>query len=181
MVFGLCKQLAYIASYAGGSMRSVNFKTTHTSRHRLPPAGQIYRSRHTTPLNHRTLNNRTLYTMLGLLLVLASSCTVSQPNELAGKVDPNAIRGFKIQIHSTQDEGAAETFVSDAQNWWEAMDEQMQRNLFGVSYLPVEIKWKDPYYRVRIGYFESRDEARAVLKEIAGQFPAAFVVSDTMM
>lgn len=119
--------------------------------------------------------------MLGLLLVLASSCTVSQPNELAGKVDPNAIRGFKIQIHSTQDEGAAETFVSDAQNWWEAMDEQMQRNLFGVSYLPVEIKWKDPYYRVRIGYFESRDEARAVLKEIAGQFPAAFVVSDTMM
>ena len=62
------------------------------------------------------------------------------------------------------------------------MDEKLaQRALFGVGYLFVEIKWLDLYYRVRIGHFRSREEARSVLAEVARKFPAALVVPDTIL
>jgi len=116
-----------------------------------------------------------------MLLVLAS-CTASHaPSQFASNFSVGPVRGFQIQIHSTQYKATADSTVDTASGWWNDMDEEKQRALFGVRDLPIEIKWLDPYYRVRIGHFRSREEARAVLDIVAEKFPAAFIVPDTML
>ena len=144
-------------------MRSRSF-TASQKLQVAPPAG----------LSHR-------YAALGILLVMAS-CTVSQPPaQFSSQLASGPVRGFQIQIHSTLDKTSAEVMLNTAESWWGSMEKQAQRSLFGVGYLPVEIKWLDPYYRVRIGHFRTREEARSVMGEIAKQFPAALVVPDTIL
>ena len=121
------------------------------------------------------------YAAFGLLVVMAA-CTVSQPtSQYATHFSRGAIRGFQIQIHSTQDKSSAEETVASAEAWWQSVPESEQRSLFGVGYLPVEIKQLAPYYRVRIGHFRTRDAARAVLDKVSSEFPAAFIVPDTIL
>ncbi len=124
----------------------------------------------------RSLSHR--YIAFGLLLVLAS-CSASQaPSQFITSLPA---RGFQIQIHSTQEKSAAQSAADSAKDWWNGLDETEQRGMFGVKDLPVEIKWLEPYYRVRIGHFGSREEARAILGRVAREFPAAFIVPDTIM
>ena len=121
------------------------------------------------------------YTIFGVLLVMASSCSVSQPPaQFTSQLAAGPVRGFQIQIHSTQDKASAQKVMQTAESWC-AMEKPAQRALFGIGYLPVEIKWLDPYYRVRIGHFRSREEARSVLAEVARKFPAALVVPYTIL
>ncbi len=122
------------------------------------------------------------YAAFGVLLVM-TSCATSQPrtSQLAIPLYQEPVRSFQIQIHSTQDKNAADAMVLMAEEWWNILEERRQRHLFGVGYLPVEIKWLAPYYRVRIGHFRSREEARIVLTELAREFPAAFIVPDTIL
>ena len=136
-------------------------------------------ARHARVAPPRGLSTR--YVAIGMLIVL-SSCTVSQPaSQFTPLASGGAIRGFQIQIHSTMQKNAAEEVVRSAEQWWDGMAEEDQRKLFGLAYLPVEIKWLDPYYRVRIGNFRSREQAREVLDYIATEFPAAFIVPDTFL
>lgn len=121
------------------------------------------------------------YVAFGMLLVLAS-CSASQtPGQFTASLASLPARGFQIQIHSTQEKSVAQSAADSAKDWWNGLDENEQRGMFGVKDLPVEIKWLDPYYRVRIGHFVSREEARAVLGRVAREFPAAFIVPDTIM
>lgn len=121
------------------------------------------------------------YALLGMLVVM-SACTAAQPpSQYLTHYSRGVVRGFQIQIHSTQDKSAAEEVVASAEAWWKSIPESEQRSLFGVGFLPVEIKQLAPYYRVRIGHFRTRDNARAVLDKLAVQFPAAFVVPDRLL
>lgn len=121
------------------------------------------------------------YAVFGMLIVM-SACTATQPpSQYTAHFSRGAVRGFQIQIHSTQDKTAAEEVVTEAENWWNSISENEQRILFGVAFLPVEIKQLSPYYRVRIGHFRTREDARAILDKVAAQFPAAFVVPDTIL
>ncbi len=135
--------------------------------------------RHVRVAPPRGLSTR--YIAVGMLIVLAS-CTASQPaSQFTPLATGRAVRGFQIQIHSTLQKDAAEDMVRSAEQWWAGMGEEEQRKLFGLAYLPVEIKWHDPYYRVRIGNFRSREQAREVLDSIATEFPAAFIVPETFL
>ncbi len=116
-----------------------------------------------------------------MLLVLASCSATREHAQFIASLSSLPSRGFQIQIHSTLEKSAAQSTADSAKNWWNGLDENEQRGMFGVKDLPVEIKWLDPYYRVRIGHFVSREEARAVLGKVAREFPAAFIVPDTIM
>lgn len=147
------------------------------SRSILVPRGtQAVRARFTPPagLSHR-------YMAFGLLLVLASCTATNPPSRFAVGPAPMALRCFQIQIYTTQERANAELTAVSARDWWDHLDVNQQRILFGVKELPVQIKWRDPYYRVRIGQFTSREEARAVLGMVSREFPAAFIVADTML
>jgi hypothetical protein len=116
----------------------------------------------------------------GLICTLAAcsgsaTSTRDLPTDVSGPV-----RGFQIQIHTTDEKATAENVVAEAQTWWASLDEQEKRRLYGSTSMPVEVKWLQPYYRVRMGHFRSREEARGLLSQVAGQFPAAFIVPDTL-
>ena len=142
----------------------------------VPRGTQAVRATFAPPsgLSHR-------YMALGLLLVLAS-CSATRPSlQYAIGPAPMALRCFQIQIHTTQERAIAESTADTAKDWWDGLDANQQRILFGVKDLPVQIKWLNPYYRVRIGQFTSREEARAVLGIVSKEFPAAFIVADTLL
>ncbi|MFK7847318.1 MAG: SPOR domain-containing protein [Rhodothermales bacterium] len=121
------------------------------------------------------------YAAFGMLVVMSACTTAQSPSQYTTHFSRGVVRGFQIQIHSTQDKTAAEEVVAAAEVWWQSIPDSEQRTLFGVGFLPVEIKQLAPYYRVRIGHFRTRDDARAILDKVAAQFPAAFVVPDRML
>lgn len=132
----------------------------------LPPRHSIVRS-------HKTV------LMFGLMLAMAAC---AGPRQTARRLPPppETMRGFQVQIFTTENKSSAEEMVTEALNWWASLDEDQKRILYGSTTMPVEVKWLQPYYRVRMGHFRSREEARGLLNRAVGQFPAAFVVPDTI-
>lgn len=120
------------------------------------------------------------YVAFGYLLAL-SACSVAQPEfGYTAQFASGAVRGYQIQVYSTQDQHRANAWVADAKAWWDNLPESEQHNLFGLAYLPIEVKTQRPNFKVRIGHFRSREEARRVLKKLSTQFPAAFIVPDIL-
>jgi cell division septation protein DedD len=79
--------------------------------------------------------------------------------------EPRTVQGFRIQILTTGDKSAADQRAAEAESTWG---------------LPVEVAWKAPYYRVRVGAFASRDAAQGDLETVQQQYPDAFLVPDTV-
>ena len=78
---------------------------------------------------------------------------------------PRTVQGFRIQILTTQDKAAADERAAEAEAAWGT---------------PVEVAWKAPYYRVRVGAFASRSAAQSTLGAVQQQYPDAFLVPDTV-
>ena len=79
--------------------------------------------------------------------------------------EPRTVQGFRIQILTTDDKDAADQCAAEAQEQWGA---------------PVDVAWKAPYYRVRVGAFASRAAAQPRLDAVQEQYPDAFLVPDTV-
>lgn len=114
------------------------------------------------------------------LVMLVASCSGPQHVDTFQVPPPGPKRSFQVQIHTTDQKDMAEHVVAQAQAWWDALDPEQRARLYATSAIPVEVKWLQPYYRVRIGHFRSRDDARGLLEQVSGQFPAAFIVPDTI-
>ena len=114
-------------------------------------------------------------------LCMASACSGSKEATPALiEPPPGPVRGFRIQIHTTEENEAAHEVAEQAAAWFESLEEDKRRILNGSTKLPVEIKWLQPYYRVRIGHFRTRSEAKNMMERVAERFPAAFIVPDTI-
>ncbi len=121
------------------------------------------------------------YAVFGLIPAL-SACSVAQPEfGYAEQFASGAVRGYQIQVFSTQDPHTADAWVEDANAWWQNLSESEQADLFGLAYLPIDVKRQSPNYKIRIGHFRSREEARVVLAKLATQFPAAFIVPEMLV
>lgn len=44
--------------------------------------------------------------------------------------------------------------------------------------VPVYLLYKEPNFKVRVGDYRTRSEARGFLKQIAAEYPSAFVIKD---
>ena len=87
--------------------------------------------------------------------------------------------GYRIQLFQTQDPSQAEAVVDEATDWWYNQKQAgASSTLFGRESAPVYNVWRQPYYRIRIGDFASRDAAEAALQELQVRFNGAFVVPD---
>src|SRR5690606_14842775 len=69
------------------------------------------------------------------------------------------VDGFRIQVFSGEDRRAAEGVRAEADAW--ARDVRGQDD--ALRNLESDVLYQQPYYRVRIGAFEYRDEAEAAL------------------
>lgn len=102
------------------------------------------------------------------------------------------VEGYRIQLLSSVEKQAADELYTEAQAWWEALysrvdsleqvhgpDSPVVPDIpdFGPT-LPIDIVYRQPYYRVRVGSFRSRTQADAARRFLVDRFPNAFVVPD---
>ena len=171
MVFGVVVVLHDNPTMQGPKSQVINLGGTMRSRShsRLPQL---------MPLERHSLPNHLL--LAGVLIALSSCTAVQERGTALVEPVPGPVRGFQIQILTTPEKTSAEMMVAEAQQWWDQLGDTEKQSLYGAASMPVEIKWLQPYYRVRMGHFRSPEEAQGILKEVAVQFPAAFVVPDTI-
>ncbi len=100
--------------------------------------------------------------------------TVTLP-ELTG---PRTVQGYRIQVFSSADKGAAEEVRDDATGWWRVVRADPGTAETLPHGLHPDVAFNRPYYRVRLGAFEYRSEAEAALPLIRRRFAEAFIVPD---
>lgn len=84
-----------------------------------------------------------------------------QKNELTDEIP-----GYRIQISSSNDREEIYTLRTEVTTKF--------------SETKNYIIYDQPYYRLKIGDFKTRLEARSFLEEVIQQFPSAFLVSDNI-
>ena len=89
------------------------------------------------------------------------------------------IEGFRVQVYSAQDKQSAEEFRERVRQWWSAENENAPEDVFA-GRLPILIEYGQPYYRVRVGAFATRDVANEALTFIQQEFADAFVARSTV-
>ena len=91
------------------------------------------------------------------------------------------VQGFRIQVLTTPEKSAADVHAAEAETWWRSLGaSQRPLGLGAQQTLLLDVAWKPPYYRVRLGAFASRAEARDALALVKRRYPDAFLVPDVV-
>lgn len=109
---------------------------------------------------------------LGLLM---SACTSTAPTRTP---EPPRERVYRLQVHMTAEKESANAYVQRVRTWWDELPQADRPAGLGPDEPAVEIVWQQPYYRVRLGRFDSRSAAEDALEVVGQAFPRAFVVSE---
>lgn len=110
---------------------------------------------------------------LGILLGSAVGCT--GPQSTTDEEQP--ARVYHVQVRMTEDKAEAERALGAVLDWWdESVPGNLPRPLETERGSPVDIAYRPPLYRVRLGPFASREEAETVLAAARESYPEAFVV-----
>lgn len=85
--------------------------------------------------------------------------------------EPRAVQveGFRVQVFTSSSRDAAERVRSEAAAWWARAQGRSAEAL---------VAYRQPYYRVQVGAFASREEADAALAVVRREYPEAFIVPD---
>lgn len=85
-----------------------------------------------------------------------------------------SMSGYRVQVLQATNKDEADRVVNDVIAWWRREHERL-----GLEDTPaVYTYFRAPYYRVRVGNFESRTDADAVRRELVRLYPSSFVVPD---
>ncbi len=101
---------------------------------------------------------------------------------MAGRADEGVkqtVEGYRVQVFSAQDQEAAQKFREKVRQWWERNKDKAPADLFA-NETPIVIEYSQPYYRVRIGAFASREDASDALEFIRKAYQEAFVAQSTV-
>jgi hypothetical protein len=84
---------------------------------------------------------------------------------------PRRIRGYRVQLFSSRDKREADAEHQRAIDWWESnrYDENLDQP-------PIYVEYEQPYYKVRLGDYQSREAAARDADKVARTFRGAFVV-----
>jgi len=119
------------------------------------------------------------FRLLAVLVLLGVSGLVacSGPSPRDGEPDTTpADPVHYVQLRMTEDKNAAEDALAAAVRWWDrAQGELPEPKASKGQPSPLDIHWRSPLYRVRLGPFASRSQAQTVLEAARGTFPDAFV------
>ncbi len=117
------------------------------------------------------------------LCLLLSACSGGREAAVPPPTPPpkpapvtRTVQGFRIQILTTPEKAAADRQAGQAESWWSTLPPGERSPYLGQRALLVDVAWKQPYYRVRLGAFASRAEARQALATVKRRFPGAFLV-----
>lgn len=124
--------------------------------------------------------------LLGACLAL-SACVPSReagergaPTSTPQTSEPSGpVQGFRVQVHLTPEKTSADAYVEEVLDWWRGLPASARPDVLPPDDLPVEVAWRAPYYRVRIGAFTSQEAAGAALVALRDRFPDAIIVPAT--
>ena len=91
-----------------------------------------------------------------------------------------SVQGFRIQVHASLERDVALQLEEEVTQWWNLLLPEERPIDYAPATLPVEMRFVTPYYRVRVGAFETRAAAEAFLGFLGGKYPDAFLVLDTI-
>lgn len=89
--------------------------------------------------------------------------------------------GFRIQVYSSQNRDEADAKVEEVMDWWrqqQASGDLQEAYPGNPTEPPVYLVFRQPYYRVRVGNFLSREEAQRFIDLVERRFPKAFILPD---
>lgn len=115
-----------------------------------------------------------------LAILFFGACTGPTPSPPSSSSDAGT-RVYHVQLQLTEDKARAEAILSRGLRWWKNQPASTRPPLAGgaqASDAAVSIKWRAPFYRVRIGPFATEQQAETVLEEAHSAFPDAFVAPD---
>lgn len=86
--------------------------------------------------------------------------------------------GFRVQVFSSSERAEAARVEDELQRWLNGLSDG-QRNRMGLtSAVTVYSFYRPPFYRIRVGDFERRDDAQALMSSLQRQWPGALIVPD---
>ena len=96
---------------------------------------------------------------------LKVSNLVQEHHNATTKID--YIEGYRVQI-----------FFDSGNN--SKANAEAAKSKFSSQYpdVPIYLSFKEPNFKVRVGDFRTRNEARGFLKQISSEYPNAFVIKD---
>jgi hypothetical protein len=104
--------------------------------------------------------------------------TIQEVEEVV--VGPRTVQGFRIQLFTSESKTSADAVRDSAVRWWRTVQEDQAVHEAFPYGMPSAVVFARPYYRVRVGAFEDREQAQGALDLIREQFPEAFLVPDTV-
>lgn len=88
------------------------------------------------------------------------------------------VSGYRVQVFSSLDRGDAVLAEEEFRTWWANLtQEALEANQFPES-LSIYNSFKQPLYRVRIGDFTLRSDAKRLMTFMVTRFATVFVVPD---
>lgn len=92
------------------------------------------------------------------------------------------VPGFRIQIFSSIERNAATEAQENVQTWWRRQHDEsaVPEDIFPEGF-PVYNVYSQPYYRIRVGDFLTREEAQALHSVLVRHSTDAFIVPDTII
>ncbi len=100
---------------------------------------------------------------------------------MAGSVGQNTSgtrSGWRIQLFFAREKSAADEAVGQIHNWLSEKRNEVPNIPEFQQDLPVYNVYLQPYFRVRIGDFKTREEAERLLQHMLDDYPRAFVMVD---
>ena len=89
------------------------------------------------------------------------------------------VQGFRIQLVSSVEKQVAVQREEAIKAWWRSIP-RSERPGFFADPIRVYLHYRQPYYRVRVGNFSSRQQAEQALAYIQSSFPDAFIAIDNV-
>ena len=88
---------------------------------------------------------------------------------------PREVDGYRVQVFSSNSRDAAERVRAEALSWWQGGARERAE---APAELEARVVYLEPYYRVRLGAFATREAADDALGLVREAFPEAFLVAD---
>ena len=120
--------------------------------------------------------------LLGAVGLLAGACTGPAPEQGASGTEAGPARVYHVQVDMTRDKETANQYLSRAIAWWGRQpSERLPEPMAPAGRSDdsaVQIVWKAPLYRIRLGPFPSRSAAKKVLSAAEAAYSGAFIVPE---
>lgn len=115
-------------------------------------------------------------------MLLVGGCTGPAPEQGASGTEEGPARVYHVQLDMTRDQDTANQYLAKAIAWWERQPSQRlpepMAQARGSDDSAVQVVWKAPLYRIRLGPFSSRSAAQEVLSAAEASYSGAFIVPE---